>query len=277
MDSLEGKIDPKTKKILTDLKKICDRLQVPILLIGARARLFIFDSQYNVQGRATTDCDVAVKLDNWDDYHTLVTYMTTGNPPIFKKTKVIHKLIHIETELEVDIIPFGNVSNQNYQITWPDGNQMSILGFQEAFLNKQFYQIDDIRLGITAISDFIALKLLSWNDRRENKDLQDIIFVLQNYQADERVFEELSDELSEGKVEFDEAASILIGRDIKKVFTDITINKVREIVTRIIDNQNRYLPQFVPKELDEDAWEEALDKIVRHFQALQYGLNDSKD
>jgi predicted nucleotidyltransferase len=65
MDEPQAKLDLKTKQVLTDLKAIIDTLQVPMLLIGAQARLLIFDSQYKVQGRATTDWDVAVKLDSY--------------------------------------------------------------------------------------------------------------------------------------------------------------------------------------------------------------------
>ncbi|GAB1541132.1 hypothetical protein NUACC21_38020 [Scytonema sp. NUACC21] len=51
------------KQFLSDFKAIIEPLQIPMLLIGAQARLLIFDSQYKIQGRATTDWDVAVKLD----------------------------------------------------------------------------------------------------------------------------------------------------------------------------------------------------------------------
>jgi predicted nucleotidyltransferase len=275
MNDPQTGLDSETKQVLTDLKAVIDRLQVPMLLIGARARLFIFDSQYNIQGRATTDWDVAVQLDNWERYRTLGAEMTTGEAPRFRRTKVIHKFIHLETGLEVDVIPFGNISNENQEITWPDGNQMSTLGLQEAFLNAKIEKIDEIELPIASLADFLALKLLAWNERRETKDLEDIIFVLQNYQEDERVFEELSGEISKGQIEFDDAAIVLLGRDIQKVFREQTLNRVGEIVTRILENQNRYLPQFIPKDLDGNAWDEALDKIVRRFKALQYGLQDS--
>ena len=119
------------------------------------------------------------------------------------------------------------------------------------------------------------MKLLAWNERRENKDLEDITFVLQNYQEDERVFEEFKDELSEDKVKVDEAALVLLGRDIQKAFGDETLNKLSEIVTKILDNQKRLFPRFVPRDLDGNAWDEALDKIVSRFQALQNGLENS--
>lgn len=138
MNKAQITLDLQTKQILSDLKAIMDSLQVSMLLIGARARLLIFDRQYNVEGRATTDWDVAVKLDNWNQYNELIDQMTSGKIIRFQKTSIIHKFIHIKTGLEVDVIPFGNISNENQEITWQDGNQMNTLGALQHNLMGKF-------------------------------------------------------------------------------------------------------------------------------------------
>jgi predicted nucleotidyltransferase len=267
-------IDTETKKFLTDFKSIIDSLEVPMLLIGAQARMLIFDSQYQVQGRATKDWDVAVKLDNWERYNLLISIMTTGQNPLFKKTKVIHKFIHIETELEVDVIPFGDISKPNQEINWPDGNQMNILGLEEAFANTEIIIIDNLEIRVADIDAFIALKLLAWNNRREKKDLKDIITVLRkspNEEDQDRVYDEFFDEIIEGRFEVDEAAIIFIGRNIQNKFKSETINKVKEIVDIILE-QDTYISQCMPKILDIEEWDETFDKIVKRFESLQYGL-----
>jgi predicted nucleotidyltransferase len=267
-------IDTETKKFLTDFKSIIDSLEVPMLLIGAQARMLIFDSQYQVQGRATKDWDVAVQLDNWDRYNLLISIMTTGQNPLFKKTKVIHKFIHIETELEVDVIPFGDISKPNQEINWPDGNQMNILGLEEAFANTEIIIIDNLEIRVADIDAFIALKLLAWNNRREKKDLKDIITVLRkspNEEDQDRVYDEFFDEIIEGRFEVDEAAIIFIGRNIQNKFKSETINKVKEIVDIILE-QDTYISQCMPKILDIEEWDETFDKIVKRFESLQYGL-----
>ncbi|MCC5632583.1 nucleotidyl transferase AbiEii/AbiGii toxin family protein [Nostoc sphaeroides CHAB 2801] len=246
-----------------------------MLLIGAQARLLVFDKQYKIQGRATKDWDVAVKLDSWNRYALLVNKMTQGKNPRFKTTSIIHKFIHINTGIEIDVIPFGDISNAEQEITWPDGNQMSILGLEETFTNTEVEKIDDIEFRIVKIYGFIALKLLAWNERQENKDLEDIVFVLENYEEEERIFEELIDEISSGVFEIDEAADVLIGIDICNRFQAKTLKQVKKVVNKIIKNKNQYLPKFVPKYLDGDDWDEAFDKIVKRFQALQYGLEKS--
>jgi predicted nucleotidyltransferase len=276
MNKSHPQIDLETKKFLTDFKFIIDSLEVPMLLIGAQARLLIFDNQYNVQGRATKDWDVAVKLDTWEKYNLLITKMTTGENPLFNKTRVIHKFIHIETKLEVDVIPFGDISKPKQEIIWPDGNQMSLLGLEEAFTNTEIIRIDDIEIRVANIDAFIALKLLAWNNRRENKDLNDIITVLlktANEEEEDRVYNEFFDEIIDGKFEVDEAAIIFIGRNIQSKFKSEVIQTVKEIVALILDNQDKYIPNFV-RALDDQEWDQNFDKIVKRFESLYYGLND---
>ena len=276
MSKLHPQLDTETKKFLTDFKSIIDSLEVPMLLIGAQARMLIFDNQYQVQGRATKDWDVAVKLDNWERYNLLISIMTTGQNPLFKKTKVIHKFIHIETELEVDVIPFGDISKPKEEINWPDGNQMNILGLEEAFVNTEIITIEKLEIRVADIDAFIVLKLLAWNDRRENKDLKDIIIVLlksPNEEDEQRVYDEFIDEIIEGRFEVDEAAIIFIGRNIQNKFKSETINKIKQIV-EIILGQDTYISQCMPKILDIEEWDETFDKIVKRFESLQYGLTE---
>jgi predicted nucleotidyltransferase len=120
------------------------------------------------------------------------------------------------------------------------------------------------------------LKLLAWNNRREKKDLKDIITVLRkspNEEDQDRVYDEFFDEIIEGRFEVDEAAIIFIGRNIQNKFKSETINKVKEIVDIILE-QDTYISQCMPKILDSEEWDETFDKIVKRFKSLQYGLTE---
>jgi predicted nucleotidyltransferase len=48
----------------TDIKNVVASLKLNILFVGAGARILIFDTQYNVEGRATKDLDFAVQVNN---------------------------------------------------------------------------------------------------------------------------------------------------------------------------------------------------------------------
>lgn len=149
---------------------------------------------------------------------------------------------------------------------------MSILGLQEAFLNARIKKVGDIEIRVLDYPALVGLKILAWHERQEIKDLADIAHVLQNYQDDQRI-EELFTEIQAGKLEFDSATSALLGRDIQTIFQDKTLEKIREVLSRLIEQQNRHFPQFIPKDLDGDNWDEAFEQFVSRFKALQYGIN----
>lgn len=77
------------------MKSITDSLKLPILVVGAGARIIIFDKRYNIEGRATFDLDFAIKLDSWSDFEALTAQMTQGNNPLFKGTLTQHRFEHI--------------------------------------------------------------------------------------------------------------------------------------------------------------------------------------
>lgn len=272
MAGSDAQVDLETRKILADLRAVVDSLDVPMLLIGARARILMFDSQYG-QGRATRDWDLAVKVDNWSRYETLVTQMTASKTARFRKTNVVHKFIHLGTGLEVDIIPFGDISGNRQEITWLDGARMSVLGLQEAFSNARIEKVEEIEIRVLGYPALVGLKILAWHERGEDKDLADLVHVLRNYEDDERVIEELYTEIQASKLEFEIAAPALLGRDIQAIFQDRTLEKIREILLRLIEQQNRYFPQFISKISDRDDWDEEFEQLVSRFQALQYGIN----
>lgn len=96
------------KQVLADLIDIVSSLDLPMILVGAGARLLIFDQKFG-EGRGTRDWDVAISIDDWGAYQQLSEYLTTGDSPRFRSTKNSHKFIHIATKIEVDIVPFGEI------------------------------------------------------------------------------------------------------------------------------------------------------------------------
>lgn len=254
------------------MKSIVDNLQLSIFLVGAGARILVFDNRYNIEGRATTDLDFAVKVNNWLDFHTLSTEMTQGANPCFRHTKIQHRFIHISTHIEVDIVPFGAIGETNQEIQWSNGTKMSIVGFNEAFSTAESLVIEDIEFKVVNLPTLIVLKLIAWNDRKATKDLEDIYFVLKNYNDDNRVFVELVDELSQGLVEYEETGSFLIGRDIRNNFSSATIEQLIKIISQILQKRNSLFPQLISRTVEPDEWNIRFDTIVRFFEALNKGI-----
>lgn len=191
--------------------------------------------------------------------------MTQGNNACFKKTRVEHKFVHISTAIEIDIVPFGLIAEPNQLLEWADGNKMSLLGLNEALSTAKIIDIDGIKLKVVNPSVLLVLKLIAWNDRQEIKDLEDIDFILKNYNDDDRILVELRNEISQGIVEYADGAIFLLGQDIRKIFSEDTISQLQKILLRILQNRDRLFSRLIPRMLDGDEWDIQFDGIVYRF------------
>jgi predicted nucleotidyltransferase len=271
-------LDSKEKQVLVDLKAVLDSLDLPRLMVGAGARLLIFDRQYNREGRATKDWDFAVSVNSWSNFQALCDRLTCGENPRFKVApKVAHKFIHLETDIEVDIVPFGEIGQPGQKIEWEDGLTMNLLGLEEALRCAKEQVIDDnLALPVVDCPAFLGLKLIAWSDRGGNKDLKDIDFMIEGIAAreiyEERIFEELANEISQGKLEYSNASTFLLGRDIRRIFYDATVSKLNEILSEILVKRNTVIPQLIPRTVTGEEWDDRFDAIVQRFEVLQRGI-----
>lgn len=247
-------------------------------MVGAGARLLIFDRQYNREGRATKDWDFAVSVKSWSDFQSLCDRLTRGENPRFKiAPKVPHKFIHLETDIEVDIVPFGEIGQPGQKIEWEDGLTMNLLGLEEALRSAKEQVIDDnLALPVVDCPAFLGLKLIAWSDRGGNKDLKDVDFMIKGIADreiyEERIFEELVNEISEGKLEYLNASTFLLGRDIRRIFHDATVSKINEILSKVLENRDTVIPQLIPQTVTEEEWDDRFDAIVQRFDVLQRGI-----
>lgn len=149
---------------------------------------------------------------------------------------------------------------------------MNILGLDEAFATAEARKIEEVKFKVINISAFLVLKLFAWNDRKAKKDLEDIYFILEKYNDDERVFSELIDELSQEVIQYSEAPAFLLGRDIKNTFSQIVINEFTKIIENLLDRKDSLFPQLVPSNFDSDEWDDKFNTVVAKFEALQQGI-----
>ncbi|GJD20910.1 hypothetical protein RIVM261_058660 [Rivularia sp. IAM M-261] len=195
--------------------------------------------------------------------------MTQGSSPLFRATRVQHKFIHIATGIEIDIVPFGAIGQPNQKIQWVDGNQMNVLGLNEAFSMAELQKIEELEIKVISVMAFIVLKLIAWNDRKARKDLEDIYFILDKYDIIDILSEENQD--LQGIVEH-EAAAFFLGCEIKRTFSQTVINEIEQILTKILQKQNVLFPQLISLIFDQDEWDAQFYTIVAKFEALQKGI-----
>jgi predicted nucleotidyltransferase len=145
-------------QVLSDLSALGVRLGTNALLIGAGARLCVFDRLYGVSGRSTKDLDFAVQSNEWADFERFIEAMTEGNPALFSRTRIGHRFQHLVTGKMVDVIPFGAIALPDQTIDWRDGNQMSVLGLDEAWDSAETI---DIAISVVSLPALVGLKLIT--------------------------------------------------------------------------------------------------------------------
>jgi predicted nucleotidyltransferase len=175
-------LSPPEKVALRDMCSIAAKMDIPLMLVGAGARILVFDRRYNTQGRSTTDWDWGIKVASWQEFESLAAAMVESAPSLFKRTRTLHRFEHIETQTILDLVPFGLIAEPNQAVEWPNERSMNVLGYDEALVQAEEVALEgNWTIKVANVPALIVLKLIAWNDRGGKKDLEDVSLMLQNY------------------------------------------------------------------------------------------------
>ena len=281
---LSGKIDKITVSALGRIHQISSTVRIPFFIVGATARDILLEVHYGIGSkRATVDIDIAVFIENWDQFKRLKDELTEISD--FRPTRDMHRLL-FKKRLPVDIIPFGGVAEGGDLLEWPpDGSfKMSVTGFRECFQHAVQVKISDkpkLSVSVVSLAGLTILKLISWDDNsvRRQKDASDLVFIIRNYLDAgnlERLFEEAPDIVDSSDYDYEAGSARLLGRDISKIAYTSTINKLIEILKRESKRQRGHGITMDVLQGDRFA-DESYEKVSAYFDALLKGLTDHKN
>lgn len=231
---LTGKLEPLTIEILVLVTECASKLNIPFMVVGATARDIILEHAYNIPtGRATKDLDIAIMVSNWALYGDLKTKLvSTGK---FRADNKITHRIHFGG-LPIDIVPFGPIEEKDNTISWPSDHEktMNVAGFQEALGIAIEVEIDpDFSIKVASPDSIVALKIFAWNDRKQDKDINDFMVILKNYLDignGNRLHSEHAD-LVDDDFDYVTTGARLLGRDISTFLG----RKAKESLISILD------------------------------------------
>ena len=155
-----------------------------LYVVGATARdltMKLLDE--TASQRKTKDLDVAIALSDWSQFNNLSEVLQANNFHKGKaKQKFYYKGEHHENDYEVDIVPFGEIADDEI-IAWPpDGTpEMSVKCFADVMENAIPISVnDEFTVHIAPLAGQFFIKLDSWMDRhdRDHKDADDMFFIL---------------------------------------------------------------------------------------------------
>lgn len=158
--------------------------EISFFVIGATARDIIMELNDESSGRLTHDLDIAITINDWEQYKTIEEAIT--KLPNFTKDPNQKQRFKYLEKFDLDIVPFGNIMKENDKIFWPPDEEfaMTVLGFSA--VNDAVLKVnvdEDIEIRIASLSGIFLLKIVAWRDRnhKTNKDADDMAFILQNY------------------------------------------------------------------------------------------------
>ena len=217
------------------------QLGAEVFVVGAAARdisLRLLD--VTNAPRRTMDLDVAVMLQDWNQYERLTSILLQNH---FEKAREKQRFYYLGSNgrirFEVDIVPFGAIAEED-QVAWPpEGSPvMSVRCFEDVMRAADKVTVDgDFAFRLASLSGQFLIKLDTWNDRRmkTKKDAVDMAFLLQNvYVAYALTYDGLPPEVDTNTEQFDVivAGAEWMAADLKKILSDKHRHFYAEILQR---------------------------------------------
>jgi len=268
-------IDKEDVEAIADLERITREQGISMMIIGAAARLLLLDWRHRLPVRRTTkDWDLAVRMESWNQYDQLRHRLTETKAP-FSRTSAEHRLQHRSGAL-IDLLPFGAIEAPEGAIQWPESRAvMSVIGFREAEEHATSVElVPGLGVKVVTIPTLVMLKLIAYSDRRRSDDLADVLFILEQYshhELEDRIFEELADQLARGDLAFEQAGAFLLGRDVSRQCHPSNLPKLSAILNDILGHE-AILAELVSPRFDDEIWERRFESVTALFRTFRDGL-----
>ena len=255
--------NPLLKDLLKDLSSFFGSINVDFYVIGATARDIILSNLHDlVPERKTDDLDIAIAISDWNQFRSIEENL----PKIegFEKSKELKQRFIYNGIYVVDIVPFGDVAEDDGNIYWPPDETiaMSVWGFPEMADSTINVEIDgEVSIKIASLPGLFILKLVAWRDRHlvGSKDAYDMALLMKNYLDIniERAVEEHYDLYVTD--EFDQviAGAQLMARDVK-------------LLMRNNEKTLEYLREILVKEIELAEGSQLINQLMESDASLQY-------
>lgn len=280
--NISGKIDSPVVALYTSVSNAAEYLDIPFVVVGASARDIVLHHGHGVRvQRATADIDFGIQVHDWADFDALKASLLEDG---FSKTEVQHR-VRCPEGIPVDIVPFGQVENEESNILWPpDGDwAMSVLGFQEVCDNAEIVRIQDeppVDIPVATPEGMAVLKLIAWTDRaadKRRKDAKDLLYLFTTYEkipAISNILYEDQDLMESYGWDIELASAYQLGVEAENIAGD----KTCEAIVNLFDGENNTLSvEMLVEEMCEQ-----IDREYERNEALMNAfingfLNESSD
>jgi predicted nucleotidyltransferase len=283
---LSGKIDPLSLALFASMSETAGSLGVAFFVVGATARDMIFELGFERPSRrATLDRDFGVRVDSWAGFEKLKESLLTSG--FFQETREGERL-RFQGKLDVDILPFGGVADNQGEIRWPSNEDvvMSTVGFEDAYRAAQRVRVrasPPLDILVASIPGLTILKLISWASRPHgrSRDAIDLAFILERYLDagnNERLFKEHLDLVDVEGFDYERAGARLLGRDLARIASPQTMKRILGILAKETADAGRHsllIPAMMPAgSVFDGESENRFNQLLTFLSELLKGIND---
>jgi predicted nucleotidyltransferase len=209
--------------LLTVLSNYFNKIDTEFYVIGAAARDIVLGGIHGRKTkRQTNDLDIAIMIADWHKFENLAAGLCSM--PEFKRSGKQKQRFIYKDDLQLDIVPFGDIAQSDKNIYWPpDGSPaMTISGFIEMAKTALSVTIDGkLKIYVASIPAILILKLYAWRDRcmQTNKDADDMALLIEEYLEInmDRAASHHPDIYEEQDFKTFAAGATLMARDIKMI------------------------------------------------------------
>jgi predicted nucleotidyltransferase len=225
---------PYFNEVFDIIDQTLSNLKIPFYLIGVSAVALELLKDGIKPSRGTKDIDFAIMISSLTEFEQVVTHLEKAG---FNKVKAPWTLYHPEYNTAIDLLPFGQIE-ENDTVNFSDRyTDLHVLGFKEVLQHAIPVAIEEKFAHIPPLHGMIILKLIAWNDRPEDRDndLKDILLIIKEYFDinSEEIFDEHFDTFPE---EFDKiiVAARVLGRKTAVIISQS--KKVKDRIIQVLDN-----------------------------------------
>ncbi len=196
--------------------------------------------------RKTEDVDFAVMVKDWSQFDSLRTALVSSGEFSTRLGRASHKLRHRQSDLPLDIYPFGGIERSDRTIEWPPNGDtvFSCFGIREAFAATQWVHLPECSsIRVPSIAALTILKIAAWEDRKlsqPGKDAPDLLLYLRSYMDSDnfdRAAAQHPDLFDAVDYDHNEAGASLLARDMADLLDEPGIALLRKILTPEADER----------------------------------------
>lgn len=242
---LSNKLPAEQVSIIRQVVRAAESQRLRLFIVGAQARDLLLQYVYDLPvHRATNDIDFGIIIKNWDEFTKLREDLIAYKK--FQPHRTMRQRLVHSSGLLIDLIPFGNLEEVSGQISWPPDFSivMSTVGFREAYDNSAEVRIaDDLIVRVASLAGLALMKIIAWDDRRFERDAQDLGLIMRHYLAagnESRIYSEKGDcvDLLDEDFDYEKASARTLGRDVGGLLNETSQSIVERVLSTEADQKH---------------------------------------